>query len=237
MLRSVILPAYNEAGYIARMVERTIAALASRPDPFEVIVVDNASSDATPQVVEGMAARDERVRLFRHEENRLYAGSCRTGTSNARGERIFIVDSDGQHPPEDVWKFDAKLGEGYDLVLGWRRRRAEPRGRLIMSGVLLALTRLYLGYPLHDVNCGIRGFSRAYAHALAIRHRVNLVNPELYVRARQGGFRVGEVAVEQESRKAGVSSQDLRRLFRVFLDVNRYLWALRRELAEGAPSR
>jgi len=229
----VILPARNESGYIGRMVERTVAALASRADPFEVIVVDNASTDATAEVAERLARDDPRIRVVRHPENRLYAGSCLTGTQQAHGDRIFIVDSDGQHDPADVWRFDAKLGEGHDLVFGWRRERHESRQRLLLSAVLLALTRLYLGYDLHDVNCGIRGFTRSYASALEIRHRVNLVNPELYVRARLGHYAMSEVAVVQESRKAGVSSNDLRRLLRIFIDVNRYLWALRQELRQA----
>lgn len=232
----MILPTYNESGYIARMVERTTGAMASRADPFEVIVIDNASTDESAGIVERLAKGDERIRLIRHPENRLYAGSCRTGIQNARGERIFILDADGQHPPEDIWKFDAKLDDGCDLVLGWRRERQETRRRLVLSQVLLTLTRLYLGFTLHDVNCGIRGFSRSYADAVDIRHRVNLVNPELYVRARLGRFRLCEVTVVQEPRKAGVSSNDLRRLWRIFLDINRYLWALRNELRDSPPA-
>ena len=226
----MILPAYNESGFIAQMVQRTVEALASRPDPFEVIVVDNASSDGTAGIVEGIGQRDPRVRLARHQTNLLYAGSCLTGTREAKGDRIFIIDSDGQHAPEDVWKFDQKLDEGFEIVFGWRQERHERFRRILLSRVLLTLARLYLGYSLHDVNCGIRGFSRAYADGLEIHHRVNLVNPELYVRARLREFRIGEVGVVQESRKAGISSNDLRRLWKIFLDVNRYLWQLRLEL-------
>lgn len=230
ILRSFVLPAYNESGYIAEMLARTLAAGEMRPDPFEVIVVDNASTDDTAAIVAEIAATDPRVRLHRHPVNRLYAASCLTGTRAARGDRIFILDSDGQHSPSDIWPFDAKLEAGYDVVFGWRQKRHETLQRILLSKVLLGLTRAYIGFPLHDINCGIRGFDRAYAEQLDIHHWLNLVNPELYVRARTGGFRIGEVAVIQEKRKAGSSSQEFSRAWTVFRAVNAYLIALRREL-------
>ncbi len=233
IFRTIILPAYNEAGYIAEMVRCTVRAGEMRPDPFEVIVVNNASIDDTASIVEALAAQDPRVRLISHPENRLYAASCLTGTRASRGDRVFILDSDGQHPPEDIWKFDARLDEGYDIVFGWRRRREEPPLRLLMSRFLWALSRWHVGFNLHDVNCGIRGFNRSFADRLEIRHRVNFVNPEFFVRARLGGFRMGEAEGVQEKRKAGVSSHELGRLWRIFRTVNRYLSELSQELRPG----
>ena len=230
MMRTIVLPAYNESGYIAEMVRRTVETAATRSDPFEVIVVNNASSDETAAIVERLAAEDSRVRLISHPENRLYAASCLTGTKAARGDRIFIMDSDGQHPPSDIWLFDAKLDDGYDLVFGWRRQRAEKLPRLAMSRFLWLLARWHTGYNLHDVNCGIRAFTARYGRQLEIKHRVNLVNPELFVRARLGGFRMSEVEVVQEKRKAGVSSHEFGRLWRIFKTVNAYLSALGREV-------
>lgn len=230
MMRSIVLPAYNESGYIAEMVRRTISACETRDDPFEVIVIDNASTDNTAEIVEAIASSDARVRVIRHPENRLYAGSCATGSRAALGDRVFILDSDGQHVPSDIWTIDRKLADGFDLVLGWRRSRAETRLRLAVSRVLWLLTRLYVGYSMHDVNCGIRGMSRRFVDALHIAHRVNMVNPELYTRATLGGFRVGEVEVVQEARKAGASTHDFNKLWRIFLDTRVYLKALRVDL-------
>jgi dolichol-phosphate mannosyltransferase len=232
VLRTVVLPAYNESGYIATMIERTLDALRQRDDPFEVIVVDNASTDSTAEIVAHASKLEPRVRLLRHQENRLYAGSCLTGTRAARGERIFILDSDGQHDPGDVWMFDSALDRS-DIAFGWRQRREETWLRLSLSRVLWLLARVYIGFALHDVNCGIRAFGRDYGDQLVIKHLVNLVNPELYVRAILGGFRVTEVEVRQESRKTGVSSQQLSKLWLIFLRVNLYLFDLRRELRAG----
>jgi glycosyltransferase involved in cell wall biosynthesis len=232
VLRSIVLPTFNEADYIATMVARAVAAGEQRTDPFEVIVVDNASTDHTVDIVSAIQAADQRVRMVRHKENRLYAASCLTGARESRGARIFIMDSDGQHDPADVWRFDSKLDEGCNLVFGWRVRRAEPLARLAMSRFLLLLARLFIGFDLHDVNCGIRGFDRSYADALEIKHRVNFVNPELFVRARLGEFEIGEAEVVQEARQGGTSSHEFspRRLVRIFVTVTGYLMDLRREL-------
>lgn len=231
--RTVVLPTRNESGYIAEMLRRTVIAAERRPESFEIIVVDNASEDETARIVEEIADRDARIRLIVHPENRLYAGSCLTGVRASRGSRTFILDSDGQHDPEDIWAFDAKLDEGYDIVFGWRRERSEPPQRIVMSKMLLWLTKLHVGFPLHDVNCGIRGMSRRYCDALEIRHRVNFVNPELYVRARLAGMRIGEASVRQHARQAGVSSHDFGRLWQIFVTVEKYLLDLRRELPAG----
>ena len=230
MKRTIALPAYNEEGYIAEMVARAIKTGESRPDPFEVIVVNNASTDRTAAIVEDLARRDPRVRLISHPENRLYAASCLTATKAAKGDHIFILDSDGQHAPEDLWAFDERLSQGFDIVFGWRTKRAEPPMRLLMSRFLWFLTWWYVDFNLHDVNCGMRGFNRAYADRLEIKHRVNFVNPELFLRAKLGEFKIGEVQVIQEKRKAGVSSHELGRLWSIFKKVRSYLVDLSAEL-------
>ena len=230
MLRSIVLPAFNESGYIAEMIAQTIRAGELRQDPFEIIVVDNASKDDTAGIVLRIAQKDPRVSLIRHPENRLYAMSCLSGAKAAKGERVFILDSDGQHPAADIWKFDAKLDLGADFVFGWRVKRAEPPQRIAMSKFLLGLTRYYVGFNLHDVNCGIRGFNRRFVDALEIKHQVNFVNPEFFVRAKLAGLKIDEVQIEQEKRKAGVSSHEFGRLWRIFQSVRGTLKSLSEEL-------
>ena len=100
-----------------------------------------------------------------------------------------------------------------------------------MSKFLWLLARVMVGFELHDVNCGLRGFVGAYADALEIKYPVNFVNPELLIRAREGGFRIGEAQVVQQPRRAGSSSHEFSpsRLARIFVTVTRYLLELRGE--------
>ena len=237
MLRSVILPAYNESGYIETMIDETIQALSFRTDPFEIIVVDNDSKDDTAAIVAKLSELDSRIKLIRHPSNMLYAMSCMSGSKAALGDRIFILDSDGQHPPSELWKFDAELDTGFDIVFGWRRKRKDSIRRLMLSRILWLLTWYHLRFDLHDVNCGFRAFNSAYSDALEIKHCVNFVNPELWVRAKLGGFRIGEAATSQEERKAGQSTHDFSRLRVIFNNVNQYLSSLALELQTQPRSR
>ena len=140
------------------------------------------------------------------------------------------MDSDGQVSARDLPRFLEKLDGGANLVFGWRRRRHDPRARLLMSRVFNFLGRRYLDFPLHDLNCGFRVFDRAFADVAKIRHRINLANPELYVRAVVAGMRLEEVEVTHRARQGGETSHDLRRAWRLFLDVNRHLADLGAEL-------
>ena len=212
------------------MLRDTVTHLESVGRSWEVLLVDNCSSDDTAIIAEVFAGTEPRVRVIRHEENRLYSGSCATAIREARGERIGIMDSDGQVSARDLPRFLEKLDGGANLVFGWRRHRHDPRARLLMSRVFNFLGRHYLDFPLHDLNCGFRVFDRAFADVAKIRHRINLANPELYVRAVVAGMRLEEVEVTHRARQGGETSHDLRRAWRLFLDVNRHLADLGAEL-------
>ncbi len=228
--RSIVLPAYNESEHIATMVADCLEAAGAHPEPFEVLVVDDGSTDDTAEIVARLSKDDDRVRLVRQPENGRYAAACLAGTQAAQGERVFVIDSDGQHDPRDLWAFDAVLDRGVDLVLGWRQQRSEPLFRLALSRVFRLMAWWYLGFNQHDVNTGIRAFSRPYADRLEIRYRLNYVNPELFVRARLGGFSVGEAPTVQRPRQGGETSHDFSRLGRIFSEIHRYLRGLSGEL-------
>jgi glycosyltransferase involved in cell wall biosynthesis len=235
--RSVVLPAYNESEYISEMVDRCVRVMEKREDSFEIIVVDNCSTDNTAVIVEGIHEIDPRVRVIRHEVNKLYAGSCLTGAKQSKGERIFIMDSDGQIDPDEIWNFDAQLDAGNDIVFGRRVERDDPKGRLLISKIFWLHARILIDYRLGDVNTGIRGFSRRFADALELKYRVNLVNPEMYVRARTGGFRIGQSDIRQHERQAGVSSHQFSKFWDIEKTVVKYLWSLRKEMRAAKRTR
>jgi dolichol-phosphate mannosyltransferase len=227
---SLVLPAYNEQANIAAVLAESVRALEALGRPWEVLVIDNHSADDTAGVVARFARAEPRVRLIRHERNRLYAGSCRTGMREARGRYVAIMDSDGQFTAADLPRFLSRLEGGANLVFGWRRRRRDPLGRKLVSWVFNALGRLWLGFPLHDLNVGLRMFDRRFLAVAEVRHALNMANPELYVRARRAGLVLGEVEVRHFERRGGKTSHDLRRLVALFCNVNRYFRALRAEL-------
>ncbi len=142
--RSIVLPAYNEEAYIEEMVARCVTALDRKQDSSKILVIDNCSTDRTAEIVDKLHEGDARIRIIRHETNKLYAGSCQTGAHNSVGERVFIMDSDGQINPEEIWKFDAELDKGFDVVFGKRIQRAAIHaGAYGVQDLLVASTRAH----------------------------------------------------------------------------------------------
>jgi glycosyltransferase involved in cell wall biosynthesis len=200
---------------------------------WELIVVDNHSSDGTADAARAVAGGDPRIRVIVHECNRFYSGSCQTAVREARGRYVAIMDSDGQFSADDLPLFLDRLESGANLVFGWRRKRHDPLARKVMSLVFNGLAKLWLHYPFHDLNVGIRMFDRRFTAVCDIRHRLNLANPELYIRARQAGLRVAEVPVHHFARDRGRSCHDFRKLFALFVKVNQYFRDLQRDLHGG----
>lgn len=227
---SLVLPCYNEADNIAEVIDESTAALEASGESWELIVVDNHSSDATPTIVNGLTKFDSRIRLIVHECNKLYSGSCQTGLTQARGRYVAIMDSDGQFKARNLPAMLEKLRGGANMVFGWRKVRHDPFMRKLTSAVFNTMGRLYLGFPLHDMNVGIRMFDRKFMQVARVRHRINMANPELFVCAKRANLKLAEVPCEHAERNKGQSCHKLSKLFTIFIDVHRYFSALRREL-------
>lgn len=234
---SLALPCYNEEANIRRVVEDSIAHLEQFGRPWEVIVIDNHSSDRTPEIVRGLMQQDGRIRLIVHEANRFYAGSCQTAVNEARGQYLAIMDSDCQFTIADLPKFLAKIETGDDLVFGWRRVRHDPLFRKLTSWVFNKLGWWYLGAQIHDLNVGLRVMNRRCIDAVYFEHRLNFANPELYVRAVKAGLKIGEVQIQHFERLEGAVCHNFAKSFTLFKNVNAYLTALRADLKSSASSK
>ncbi len=228
-LVTLALPCYNEAENITEVMRASILELEKLGRPWELIVIDNHSSDSTASVVEEFIKTEPRVRLIVHPENRLYSGSCATALAEARGELVAIMDSDRQFSAVDLPQMIARLEAGANLVIGWRKDRHDPVSRRVMSGVFNIMGKMWLGFPLHDLNCGIRMFDRKFMEVAEIRHRINMVNPELYVRAHNAGLKLEEVVITHAERTQGQTSHNFKKSFQIFMNVNAYFRTLRGE--------
>ncbi len=227
---ALALPVYNEEANIENAIDDATSALTDAGLPWQIIVIDNASTDSTVEIVESRAADETRIRLIKHESNRQYSGSCATAIREADADIIAIMDSDGQVTAQDLPLFVEHIERGASLVLGWRKERKDPMSRLTASALFNAMGSYYLDFPLHDLNCGFRVFDSSFASVAVINHRINLVNPELYVRAVTNGLRVSEVPIRHYRREGGASSHDFRRSVELLREVNRYFRALRAEM-------
>jgi dolichol-phosphate mannosyltransferase len=230
---TLALLAYNEAEAIEKTVRDAARELQTHfaPDAWELLVVDDGSRDATPQILASLQNEIAHLRVHTHAPNAGYVEATRSALRESRGEFVCVFDGDGQQTAADVPRFVAKLESGFDVVFGWKKQRFDPWPRLVLSRGLRLFARHMLRTRLHDINAGCRGFRRARIEPLLdIRHRINFIGPELYVRARLNNLRIGEIVVRHAPREAGESSHNLSKIPGEILQVLNYLQALRSEL-------
>lgn len=205
---SICFCAFNEQENIGRCIDDALKECGDFPG-LEILVIDNASTDRTPEVVEEYARKDGRIRLIRHPENCFYAGSHRTALSRAAGDVIAILDGDFQHTCRDVPAALKAMGDQrWDVVCGWKKIRHDGLVRKFFSIGLRLTSQVLLRHELHDINCGFRVFSSKAARSIQIREEINSAGPEIVCECQRLGLRFGEVPVEHFSRSGGSGMHD-----------------------------
>ena len=215
-LISLVIPVYNEAGSLEPLMEEIAAALPPTGHPFEVVFVDDGSTDGSFAVMEKLAAANPTVRALKLRRNFGKAAALAHGFTDARGEIIVTLDGDRQDDPAEIPKLLAKLDEGYDLVSGWKQRRQDPPTKTIPSRFFNWTVRKTTGIPLHDFNCGLKAYRREVVQNINVYGELHRYIP---VVASDRGFRVGEVKVAHRRRSAGRSKYGARRYLRGYLDL------------------
>jgi len=223
---SAFLPCHNEQGNVEGVVRAAVRALEALQVPFEVIVVDDGSTDRTPHVAEALAAEDPRVRVVRHDRNRGYGAALRTGFFSARYPWVLLVDGDGQFDPGDVVRLLPHAASA-DLVVGYRLRRRDPPHRRLFAWLWNTLVRMWFGVRVRDVDCGFKLLRTKVVQELPLRATGAFLSTELLCRAARCGARIVEAGVPHYPRPWGRQSgarPDV--VLRAFLE----LWRLRGEL-------
>ncbi len=235
---SLVIPAYNEERSIERMVEaaheagRDLAGL-GEIDEFEIVVVDDASTDDTGRICDELEASDPRFRVLHHEVNRKLGGSLRTGLAAARGRWVLYTDAD---LPFDLWDLRKafRLMRTYDadIVTAFRfSRTGEGLRRLVYSYVYNTMVRVRFGLKVRDVNFAAKLMRREVVDAVQLSSEGSFIDAELLIRAERAGFRVIQFGVDYFPRTRGVSTLSSVEVIRTLL---REMKALGPELDRGS---
>ena len=215
-LLSVVVPAIDEEGNLPALHEALVNVLKEAGVQFEIVFVDDGSSDSTWDVIANIAATDPRVVALRHRRNFGKARALATGFAAARGDLIITMDADLQDDPAEIPHFLTKLDEGFDLVSGWKQRRQDPLGKTLPSRLFNATVRVVSGVPLHDFNCGFKLYRGDVIRTIRLYGELHRFTPVL---AHAEGFRVGEIPVRHHPRRWGTSKYGWSRLIKGFLDL------------------
>ncbi|MFN8633741.1 MAG: glycosyltransferase family 2 protein [Chloroflexota bacterium] len=199
---SVVIPAHNEAPIIASTVRAVDDTLARLAHDYEVIVVNDGSRDATPTIVEELGRERPHVRLVSHAVNRGYGAALATGFATATRDYVFLTDGDLQFDVRELEGF-LPLLERADLVVGYRRPRADPWVRRFYGWGWNFLVNTMFGYVARDVDCAFKLFPRRLLQEVELHSTGHTLSPELLIKARRAGYRFAEVRVTHLPRPAG----------------------------------
>jgi len=214
---SVVLPVFNEEDNLEPLHSRLTDALKPAGFEYEVLYVDDGSTDGSWRVLKELAAADPRVRLVRLRRNFGQTAALAAGIAHARLPIVVTLDADLQNDPADIPRMVAMLGEYCDVVAGWRRHRRDPWfTRRMPSRAANLLIRWITGVPLHDSGCTLRAYKREIITDVKLYGEMHRFLPVL---AAWVGARIVELEVTHHPRTRGVSKYGPVRIFKVFIDL------------------
>ena len=213
---SVIVPVLNEDESLDLVWDGICASADAAVDHYEVIFIDDGSTDDSWSVICSLAEKDDRISGIRLRRNFGKAAALTAGMQVAAGELILMMDADLQDDPHEIPAFLQEIEKGADVVNGWKQHRLDPWHKVYPSRVFNWLVSRLTGLRLHDHNCGLKLFRSAVAAEIQIYGELHRF---ISVLAHARGFRVAELPVHHRARRHGRSKYGVRRFLRGFLDL------------------
>ncbi len=214
---SVVVPMFNEADNVAPLYEQLTGALEPLGRPYEVVVVDDGSSDGTFEKLREVHRRDGRWRIIRLRRNFGQTAGFSAGFEAARGDVVVTMDGDLQNDPADIPLLVAKMDEGFDIVSGWRVKRREPfLTRRLPSMIANRIISRTTSVSLHDYGCSLKAYRHEILRNVKLYGELHRFIPAI---ASWQGTRIAEIPVNDRARVAGTTKYGLLRVFKVVLDI------------------
>lgn len=213
---TVIIPLFNEEESLPELSLQLDAELGKITEKYEVIMIDDGSTDRSFEVIKSITERNRRFRGIRFRRNYGKSAALAVGFQEARGGIVVTMDADLQDDPAEVKNLIAKLKEGYDLVSGWKMKRKDPISKTIPSKLFNFVTSKMSGLKLHDFNCGLKAYRRDVVKKIQVYGEMHRYLPAL---AHWEGFKVTEIPVVHHARRYGKTKFGLSRFMYGFLDL------------------
>jgi dolichol-phosphate mannosyltransferase len=213
---SIVVPLFNERDSLPLLQAEIAAAMPRIELDYEVLFVDDGSTDGSWNVLVDLAAKDRHVRGIRLRRNFGKAAALSAGFHACRGEIILTLDADLQDDPKEIGSFLSALDRDLDVVSGWKRVRRDPWHKVWPSRVFNWMVSALTGVRLHDHNCGMKCYRAEVFREVRLYGELHRFIPVL---AAARGFRVGEIEIQHRPRRFGRSKYGVRRFFKGFLDL------------------
>lgn len=213
---SVVVPAFNEAESLEALHAEISAVMSFSGAHYEIIFVNDGSTDETGETLDRLAERASNVRVIEFRRNFGKAAALDAGFRAATGDIVFTMDADLQDDPAEMPRFIEKIDAGFDVVSGWKRRRLDPLDKRAPSKVFNAVVSRLSGVALNDFNCGFKAYR---AEAVEDLHLYGELHRFIPVLLHWRGFKVGEIVVNHRAREFGKSKYGAGRLFKGALDL------------------
>lgn len=221
---SVVIPLFNEVDNLNLLYKRLVTALDEISRPYEIIFVDDGSTDGSGRILEDLFKKDEpHIKVIQFRRNFGKTAALNAGFAQVQGEIVITMDADLQDDPAEIPHMLDKLYEGYDLVAAWRVKRQDTLDKTLPSRIFNLVVSTITGVELHDFNCGFKTYRRVVTDSIKLYGDLHRFIPVL---AHQAGFRLTELAVQHHPRHAGVSKYGAGRLMKGFLDFAMVLFLI-----------
>lgn len=202
---SAFFPAYNDGGTIGSVVILALRVLSSITDDYEVVVVNDESSDYTADLLTELESHYENVKVIHHTENRGYGGALRSGFSNCTKDLIFYTDGDAQYDVRELYLLLQELTDGVDWVNGYKISRGDPLHRKIIGRIYHWLAKISFGLKVRDVDCDFRLIRRSVFDKVHLKSDSGVICVEMIKKFQDAGFSFAEVPVHHYFRSYGNS--------------------------------
>jgi len=224
---SIVIPVYNEQDNLKPLLEGIRPVMDNLGKPYEIIFIDDASTDASLQILKGLAAKFSNLRIVKFVKNSGQSAAFDAGFKLAQGQVVVTLDADLQYDPRDIPRLLEKLN-GCDVVCGWRKRRSDPWLKIASTKIANAVRNKLSGENIKDTGCSLKAFKRSFLANLKMYKGMHRFLPTLL---KIQGAKLAEIEVTHLPRKHGRSKYNIRnRLFKSFLDLLFVIWMKKRKL-------
>ena len=215
---SVIVPVYNEDESLPELREWITRVMNENNFSYEVIMVDDGSTDTSWEIIEKMSSTDSHIKGIKFRRNYGKSAALNTGFKKAQGDVVITMDADMQDSPDEIPELYRMVKEEkFDVVSGWKKKRYAPISKPVPSKFFNFTARLVTGIKLHDFNCGLKAYRNTVVKSIEVYGEMHRYIPVL---AKQAGFRrIGEKVVQHRKRKYGVTKFGLERFVNGYLDL------------------